>query len=131
MNFTLFLSLIIIVVGCGKESNEDVENLVFVTPDKADNFFAPAAQEYYVEGETTITLEDSSVQSLGIMLPGNYTFGTAEAEIMEILSGELEIKLPNENWKTLNTPETFNVPANSSFDLKITTVTDYCCSYIK
>jgi len=88
----------------------------------------------YYDGKVTsrtITLEDGSTQSLGIMLPGEYTFGTAEAEIMEMLSGELDIKLPNEEWKTLNTPEIFNVPANSSFDLKIKTVTDYCCSYIK
>ena len=88
----------------------------------------------YYDGNVTsrtITLEDGSIQSLGIMLPGEYTFGTNEAEIMEIMSGELDIKLPNEDWKTLNTPETFEVPANSSFDLKIKTVTDYCCSYIK
>jgi len=79
----------------------------------------------------TITLNNGDTQSLGIMLPGDYTFGTDLAEIMEIMSGELDIKLPGEDWKTLNTPETFNVPANSSFDLKIKTVTDYCCSYIK
>ena len=88
----------------------------------------------YHEGKVTsrtIEFEDGSVKSLGIMLPGDYTFATNEAEIMEMLSGELEIKLPNEDWKTLNTPETFNVAANSSFDLKIKTVTDYCCSYIK
>jgi len=88
----------------------------------------------YYDGKVTsrtVELEDGSIQSLGIMLAGEYTFGTNEAEIMEIMSGELEIKLPNEDWKTLNTPETFNVPANSSFDLKIKTVTDYCCSYIK
>jgi purine/pyrimidine-nucleoside phosphorylase len=88
----------------------------------------------YYEGKVTsrtIELSDGSVQSLGIMLPGEYTFGTKEAEIMEMLSGELEIRLPGEDWKTLNTPETFNVPANSSFDLKIKTVSDYCCSYIK
>jgi len=88
----------------------------------------------YYDGKVTsrtVNLSDGTTQSLGIMLPGEYTFGTNEAEIMEMLSGELEIKLPNEEWKTLNTPETFNVPANSSFDLKIKTVTDYCCSYIK
>jgi uncharacterized protein YaiE (UPF0345 family) len=88
----------------------------------------------YYDGKVTsrsIVLEDGSVQSLGIMLPGEYTFGTNEAEIMEMMSGELDIKLPGEDWKTLNTPETFNVPANSSFDLKIKTVTDYCCSYIQ
>ncbi len=88
----------------------------------------------YYDGKVTsrtITLENGDTQSLGIMLPGEYTFGTELAEIMEIMSGELDIKLPNEDWKTLNTPETFNVPANSSFDLKIKSVTDYCCSYIK
>lgn len=79
----------------------------------------------------TVENEDGSIQSLGIMLPGEYTFDTNEAEIMEMLSGELEIKLPGEDWKSLNTPESFSVPANSSFDLKIKSVTDYCCSYIK
>ena len=88
----------------------------------------------YYDGKVTsrtVNLSDGTTQSLGIMLPGEYTFGTNEAEIMEILSGELDIRLPGEEWKTLNTPEAFNVPANSSFDLKIKTVTDYCCSYIK
>ncbi len=88
----------------------------------------------YYDGKVTsrtVEFEDGSIKSLGIMLPGKYTFGTKEAEIMEMLSGELEIKLPNEDWKTLSTPETFEVDANSSFDLKIKTVTDYCCSYVK
>ena len=92
------------------------------------------AANIYYDGKVTsrtVNLSDGSTQSLGIMLPGEYTFGTNEAEIMEMLSGELDIRLPGEEWKTLNTPETFSVPANSSFDLKIKTVTDYCCSYIK
>ena len=88
----------------------------------------------YYDGKVTsrtVELRDGSTQSLGIMLPGEYTFATNEAEIMEMLSGKLDIKLPGEEWKTLSTPETFNVGANASFDLKIKTVTDYCCSYIK
>jgi len=101
---------------------------------KLENVTVVKAANIYYDGKVTsrtIELADGSTQSLGIMLPGEYTFGTNEAEIMEMLSGELEIKLPNEEWKTLNTPETFNVGANASFDLKIKTVTDYCCSYIK
>ena len=92
------------------------------------------AANVYHDGKVTsrtIKLSDGSTQSLGVMLPGEYTFATNEAEIMEMMSGELEVKLPGEDWKTLNTPESFNVGANSSFDLKIKTVTDYCCSYIK
>lgn len=101
---------------------------------KFENVTAVKEANIYHDGKVTSrTLEfsDGTTKSLGIMLPGEYTFGTEAAEIMEMLSGDLEIKLPNEEWKTLNTPESFNVPANSSFDLKIKTVTDYCCSYIK
>jgi len=101
---------------------------------KLENVTVVKQANIYYDGKVTsrtVELSDGTTQSLGIMLPGEYTFGTNEAEIMEMMSGELEIKLPNEEWKTLNTPETFNVPANSSFDLKIKTVTDYCCSYIK
>jgi hypothetical protein len=101
---------------------------------KIENATIVKKANIYYNGKVTsrpVELADGNIQSLGIMLPGEYTFGTNEAEIMEILSGELDIKLPNEEWKSLNTPETFNVPANSSFDLKIKSVTDYCCSYIK
>ncbi|MEN8303871.1 MAG: pyrimidine/purine nucleoside phosphorylase [Campylobacterota bacterium] len=99
-----------------------------------DNATIVKQANIYYDGKVTsrtVKFSDGSIQSLGIMLPGEYTFATNEAEIMEMLSGELDIRLPGEDWKTLNTPETFNVPANSSFDLKIKTVTDYCCSYIK
>ena len=99
-----------------------------------DNATIVKAANIYYDGKVTsrtINLSDGTTQSLGIMMPGEYTFNTNEAEIMEMLSGDLEIKLPGQEWKTLSTPETFNVPANSSFDLKIRTVTDYCCSYIK
>ncbi|WP_373033899.1 pyrimidine/purine nucleoside phosphorylase [Sulfurovum sp.] len=89
----------------------------------------------YFDGKVAsraIILEDGTKQTLGVMQPGEYTFNTNEAEIMEMMSGELEIRLPGETeFRTLNTPETFNVSANSSFDLKIKTVTDYCCSYIE
>jgi len=99
-----------------------------------DNASIVKAANVYYDGKVTsrtVNLSDGSAQSLGIMFPGEYTFATNEAEIMEMMSGELEIKLPGEEWKTLSTPETFNVPANSSFDLKIISLTDYCCSYIK
>ena len=102
---------------------------------KLENISIIKEANVYFDGKVTsraIFLEDGTKQTLGIMMPGEYTFDTAEAEIMEMMSGELEIRLPGEeHFKTLNTPETFNVPANSSFDLKIKTVTDYCCSYIQ
>ena len=101
---------------------------------KLENISMIKEANIYFDGKVTsraITLADGTRQTLGVMLPGDYTFNTQEAEIMEMMSGELEIRLPGEEWKTLHTPETFNVPANSSFDLKIKTVTDYCCTYVE
>jgi len=102
---------------------------------KLENISMIKEANVYFEGKVvsrTIFLSDGTKQTLGVMQAGEYTFDTQEAEIMEMMSGELEIRLPGETeFKTLNTPESFNVPANSKFDLKIKTVTDYCCSYIK
>ncbi len=80
----------------------------------------------------TVLFPDGSKKTLGIMLPGEYTFGTQEREIMEILSGELEVLLPGKDtWKTVRGGEAFEVPANASFSLNVATLTDYCCSYLK
>jgi uncharacterized protein YaiE (UPF0345 family) len=101
---------------------------------KLENISMIKEANVYFDGKVTsraITLSDGTRQTLGIMQPGEYTFDTNEAEIMEMMSGELDVKLPGDKeWKTLQTPETFNVPANASFDLKVKTVTDYCCTYI-
>lgn len=89
----------------------------------------------YFDGKVTsrsIKFEDGSVKTLGIMLPGDYEFNTNDKELMEIMSGDLEVLLPNNsNWQSIKGGESFEVPANSSFQLKIKTITDYCCSFIK
>lgn len=87
----------------------------------------------YFDGKVTsrtVLFEDGSKKTLGIMLPGDYEFGTDAKELMEILAGELEIQLPDEDWRSISSGESFEVPANSKFKLKIQTVTDYCCSYL-
>jgi len=88
----------------------------------------------YFDGNVTsraVAFEDGSVKTLGIMMPGDYTFGTEKAELMEILAGELTYRIAGtEDWITVQGGEAFNVPANSSFDLKVTQLADYCCSYI-
>lgn len=92
------------------------------------------AANVYFDGKVTsrtVKFADGTRKTLGIMLPGEYDFGTAEAEVMEILQGEMDILLPGETaWRTVKGGESFNVPANSRFQLNVKTVADYCCSYI-
>jgi uncharacterized protein YaiE (UPF0345 family) len=88
----------------------------------------------YFDGNVTsraVTFDDGSVKTLGIMMPGEYSFGTAKAELMEIMAGSLTYKLADsEQWVAVKGGESFDVPAQSSFDLKVTELVDYCCSYI-
>lgn len=79
----------------------------------------------------TVVFADGSKKTLGIMQPGEYTFSTGAAEIMEILSGSLEYRLADgEAWNAVTGGESFSVPANSSFTMKVATVADYCCSFL-
>ena len=88
----------------------------------------------YFDGKVTsrtVIFPDGSKKTLGVMMPGEYEFSTAEKEDMEIMAGELEVLLPgNDDWKEVKGGESFQVPANSKFSLKIRTLTDYCCSFI-
>ncbi|MBL7179126.1 MAG: pyrimidine/purine nucleoside phosphorylase [Pseudomonadota bacterium] len=89
----------------------------------------------YFGGKVTsrsLIFPDGSKKTLGIMLPGEYEFNTADKEIMEIISGDLEVLLTGASgWKTIKGGEVFEVPAQSKFSLKVKSLTDYCCSFIK
>jgi len=89
----------------------------------------------YFDGNVTsrtIVFADGSKKTLGVMLPGEYEFNTGDKEIMEILAGDLEVLLPGANgWKNVKGGEAFEVPAKSKFGLRIGTLTDYCCSFVK
>ena len=68
--------------------------------------------------------------TIGVMASGEYDFGTAEREIMHVVSGELNVKLPgSEVFETFKTGSQFNVPANSKFQLKVVVETAYLCEY--
>ncbi|MFZ5765016.1 MAG: pyrimidine/purine nucleoside phosphorylase [Thermodesulfobacteriota bacterium] len=89
----------------------------------------------YFDGKVTsrtVLFPDGTKKTLGVMLPGDYEFNTADREIMEILSGDLDVLLPGEStWKTVSGGESFEVPANATFSLKVRGLTDYCCSFMK
>lgn len=89
----------------------------------------------YFDGKVTsrtVLFSDGSKKTLGVMLPGEYEFSTSDKELMEILSGELDVLLPGESkWKTIGSGQSFEVAANSKFKLKVRNLSDYCCSFIK
>ena len=92
------------------------------------------ANVYFGGNVTSRTLKfaDGSSKTLGFMLPGEYTFNTADKEIMEILDGDLDVLLPDsDSWLNIKGGQAFEVPANAKFTVKINAGTDYICSFLK
>ena len=89
----------------------------------------------YFDGKVTsrtVLFADGTKKTLGIIMPGEYEFGTADKEIMEVLGGKLNALLPgSDEWQAFEAGESFEVPANSRFKVSAEEVSDYCCSYVK
>jgi uncharacterized protein YaiE (UPF0345 family) len=72
--------------------------------------------------------DDSSV---GVMAPGEYTFGTGAPERMTVVKGALTIKRPGETeWCIFTSGQAFDVAGDSSFDVKVDEATAYLCEYL-
>ena len=88
----------------------------------------------YYDGKVTsrsINFPDGSQKTLGIMLPGEYEFNTDDKEIIEILSGDLKVFISEKKgWKNFGAGDSFEVPAQSKFGLRVIKTTDYCCSFV-
>ena len=73
---------------------------------------------------------DTLPATVGVMLPGDYVFNTDDKEKMTVVNGALTIKLAGENeFSTYRAGESFDVDANSAFDVKVETETAYLCLY--
>ena len=76
------------------------------------------SNEYFSGKVKSIGFTSSSTgrASVGVMAEGEYTFGTAEAEEMTVVSGALNVLLPGETeWKVYAAGQVFNVPATANF----------------
>ena len=87
----------------------------------------------YFDGQVTsraIVLADGTQKTLGVMLPGEYEFGTEVRELMEITSGQLDVLLPGATeWQAFTGGSEFGVPAAAKFSVRVQQVTNYVCSY--
>ncbi|WP_354637436.1 pyrimidine/purine nucleoside phosphorylase [Kitasatospora camelliae] len=74
--------------------------------------------------------QENGPATIGVMAPGEYTFDTAGAETMHVISGALTVKLPGaDSWETFAAGTRFDVPGDSTFHLKVDVDTAYLCEY--
>lgn len=87
----------------------------------------------YFEGKVkSVSFRGTRYNStVGVMAPGEYEFSTGKAEIMTVIAGALEVKLPGKaEWKKFAAGTRFEVDANSKFQLKVAHDTAYLCEFV-
>jgi purine/pyrimidine-nucleoside phosphorylase len=87
--------------------------------------------EYFDGNVKSIGFENADGKAtVGVMAPGDYEFGTSSIEYMTVVSGALEIQMAGETkWKTYKPFETFVVPKDSKFKVKVAQDSSYRCIY--
>ena len=78
----------------------------------------------------TVILPSGEMKTLGVMMPGTYRFNTQAPEVMDLTQGACRVKIgDDQNWATFQAGESFSVPANSHFEIEVTSLLDYVCHF--
>lgn len=87
--------------------------------------------EYFDGNVKSIAFQTETLPAtVGVMAVGEYEFGTSQKEYMTVVSGALTVMLPDATqWQTFNPNETFEVAANTKFQVKVAVQTAYLCCY--
>ncbi len=87
--------------------------------------------EYFDGKVKSIALENvEGVSTVGVISAGEYEFGTDSVEYMTVISGVLEVLLPEATeWKLYKKGETFIVDKGLKFKVKAQMPTAYLCNY--
>tara|TARA_B110000503_G_scaffold143204_1_gene243211 strand:- start:112 stop:393 length:282 start_codon:yes stop_codon:yes gene_type:complete len=90
-----------------------------------------SVNSYFDNNVKSIAFQGKTLNTtVGVMDIGEFTFGTSQYEVMTIIDGELEVKLPGtQSWNTFTNGDQFEVEANSSFEVKVLRQTAYHCTY--
>lgn len=77
-----------------------------------------------------IELADGTKKSVGVILPSSLKFNTGAPEVMELVEGECRVRLAGtQAWTTYAGGQSFDVPANSSFDIEVSKPLHYICHF--
>ena len=72
---------------------------------------------------------DDGNASVGVIAPGSYSFSTDGAEQVIVLTGDLAVKLPGEDWRTVQAPGAYVVPPQSKFEVRTEGDVSYLCRF--
>ncbi|WP_198972065.1 pyrimidine/purine nucleoside phosphorylase [Xylophilus sp. ASV27] len=104
-----------------------------MSTEKIDGVSVSTQASVYFDGKCVshgITLPDGTKKSVGVILPATLTFNTGAPEVMESVAGSCEYKLAgSDGWVKSSAGETFSIPGNSRFEIRVTEPYHYICHF--
>ncbi|MBX9836587.1 MAG: pyrimidine/purine nucleoside phosphorylase [Burkholderiaceae bacterium] len=104
-----------------------------MTTEKIDGVSVTTQASVYFDGKCVshgITFSDGTKKSVGVVLPAALTFNTGAPEVMECVAGSCEYRLDGTDaWLRSAPGESFSIPANSKFDIRVTDAYHYICHF--
>ncbi|MCA5004779.1 pyrimidine/purine nucleoside phosphorylase [Sphingobacterium bovistauri] len=86
--------------------------------------------EYFEGAVKSLAYENGGKSTVGVIDTGEFEFGTSTPESMLIIEGEMKVLLPGQgDWQLFSAGQQFEVAANASFKVKVSTPTSYLCKY--
>lgn len=104
-----------------------------MTTEKIDGVSVSTQASVYFDGKCVshaVVLADGTKKSVGVVLPATLTFNTGAPEKMECVAGGCEYKLGGSSeWLKSGPGDTFSIPGNSKFDIRVTEAYHYICHF--
>lgn len=93
-------------------------------PDKVSHnvYFEGKVQSLGIETE-------KGPATVGVMKKGTYVFNTSSLETMVIISGSMSTKVSGGDWITHKKDDSFDIAANTSFEVMCAADVAYICYY--
>ena len=98
-----------------------------------DNVTLTKKSNVYFDGKCvshTVLLADGTRKTVGVIFPSSLTFNTGAPETMELIAGKCRVRLAGApDWALYQGGQSFDVPANSSFEIETLELVDYVCHF--
>lgn len=88
-------------------------------------------RKYHGDKVQSLTYEDNTIAfSVGIISEGEYQFGSIKKEIFNVTLGSISSWVEgNESWKEYLKGDSFTIPSQKNFKLRVEGISSYICFY--
>lgn len=79
----------------------------------------------------TLIFPDGTKKTLGVYMPGDFSFDSHEPERVLMTAGAVDVLFPGDaGWRTVRAGESYDVPPNCTFQVRCGEISQYICDFL-